>query len=193
MKGYGPAPAVTVSCKSSRAPSLEVGDDVDEASKAWMHYIDSEVRAACEHRGWASQVRRKWTSRERPVAESPLEDYEWKLIPESVGRLPDLEPSPMIDSGRYYVLWCACARARLVLQHDTEHLEPFLGPAWFISSFTEIHVGGLGGLQYALDVERQAALYAGGRLPPVPGRRGILRDILLELTGRFGPNWFALS
>ena len=60
---------------------------MNDTDEKWKTYIDREVRGACDEKGWACQVRRKWSVRGTPVSESSLEDYEWKLIP---GALPFL-------------------------------------------------------------------------------------------------------
>jgi hypothetical protein len=55
----------------------------DEASI--MSMIADEVRSFADRRGWKWQVRRAWVARERPVKESDIFDYEWKLIPHQRG------------------------------------------------------------------------------------------------------------
>ena len=65
---------------------------MDEASNKWMASIDAEVRAACEIKGWGSQIRRKWSVRDKPVSEASVDDYEWKLIPGADARLPEQIP-----------------------------------------------------------------------------------------------------
>ena len=59
-----------------------------EFDKKWLAYIDGEVRAACDEKGWAHQMRRKWAVRGKPVSDSPVDDYEWKLIPEGCTTIP---------------------------------------------------------------------------------------------------------
>ena len=54
----------------------------DEAST--MSMIADEVRKFAERKGWKWQVRRDWAVREKPVRESNIYDYEWKLIPDQV-------------------------------------------------------------------------------------------------------------
>jgi hypothetical protein len=54
--------------------------------------------------------------REKPVSESSVEDYEWKLIPS--GELPK-HPADAIDEGKYYVLRFDRRSGKFVLQHDT--------------------------------------------------------------------------
>jgi hypothetical protein len=81
------------------------------------------------------------------VSESSVEDYEWKLVPGAVARLPEQEPLDAIDEGIYYVLRLDRRAKKLVLQHDTEHCGDS-GPHFFQESFTEIQLGGLGDLDY---------------------------------------------
>jgi hypothetical protein len=163
---------------------------MDEASNKWMAYIDTEVRAACENKGWGSQIRRKWSVRDKPVPESSVDDYEWKLIPCADARLPEQEPFDGIDEGIYYVLSLDRRGSKLILQHDTVRGEPFLGPHWWLQSFTEIQLAGLG------DREYMALMLQGeqheGRLP-VPPQSGRLRDFLVDLTSRFKPNFFSIT
>ena len=79
----------------------------------WMVYIEGEVRAVCERRGWGHQIRRKWSIRETPVSESTIDDFEWKLIPGAQGRLADAPPGDF--DGEYYVLSFDRANGRFVL------------------------------------------------------------------------------
>jgi len=73
-------------------------------TKNWMAYIDTEVAAVCRSRGWGHQIRRKWSVREKPVSDSPIDDYEWKLIPGREADTPEAAPSEF-DEGTYFVLW----------------------------------------------------------------------------------------
>jgi hypothetical protein len=73
-----------------------------EIDKKWMTYIDREVRSVCDEKGWGYQIRRKWTVRDKSVSESPVDDYEWKLL-NGKGKLPDLPPTDF-DEGVYYCL-----------------------------------------------------------------------------------------
>jgi len=162
-------------------------------NQQWMAYIDTEVRAACEKKGWGSQVRRKWAVRDKPVSESSVDDYEWKLIPDARIRLSPQEPCEF-DEGVYYVLSVDLRAKKFVLQHDTAHGGSF-GPHWFQESFTEIRLAGLGlhdadymnqFLQQEVDAESP------GRVP-VPPQNGQLRDLLVNLTSRFKPNHFSIT
>ncbi len=140
-----------------------------------MAYIDGEVRAVCEAVGWGHQVRRRWSVRETPVCQSPIDDYEWKLIPGAHGKLPD---APVGDfEGRYYVLRFDKRRGRFVFQHDTLHCG-MLGPQWEQLTYTEIQPG----------VVRDEPTAPSGH-PHV----GWLRRHLLDLTTRFGLNSFCIS
>jgi len=164
---------------------------MDETSDKWMAYIDTEVRAACEKKGWGSQIRRKWSVRDKPVFESSVEDYEWKLIPGADARLPDQEPFHGIDEGTYYVLRLDRRAKKLVLQHDTEHCGDF-GPHFFQESFTEIKLGGLGDADYMRLLEQVGDSESKGRIP-VPPQNRRLRDYLVNLTSRFRPNHFSIT
>ena len=164
---------------------------MDETSNKWMAYIDTEVPAACEKKGWGSQIRRKWSVRDKPVSESSVDDYEWKLIPGADARLPEQEPFA-IDEGIYYVLSLDRRGSKLILQHDTARGEPFLGPHWWLQSFTEIQVAGLGDHEYMRLMLQVEETEHEGRLP-VPPQNGRLRDFLVDLTSRFKPNYFSIT
>src|SRR6185369_5906344 len=87
-------------------------------AKDWIAYIDAEVAAVCREKGWRHQIRRKWSARERPVSQSGVDDYEWKLIPRDRAREleappPTVTPAPSLPSqagphefeeGIYFVL-----------------------------------------------------------------------------------------
>lgn len=79
----------------------------DEA--ATKNMIDDEVRRFAERRGWRWQLRRDWKVREKPVDESDIFDYEWKLIPwdtrsrQDVSRDLRLGDTEFVE-GWYYVL-----------------------------------------------------------------------------------------
>ena len=170
---------------------------MDEASKNWMAYIDTEVRAACENKGWGSQIRRKDSVRDKPVSESSVDDYEWKLIPGADARLPAqislydmrvLTPNPSM----YYVLTLDRRGRKLILQHDTARCEPFLGPHSWLQSFTEIQLAGLGDREYMTLMLQVEETQHEGRLP-VPPQNGRLRDLLVDLTSRFKPNFFPIT
>ena len=149
-----------------------------QKDQSWMDYIDAEVRAVCEAMGWAHQVRRKWSVREIAVTESPISDYEWKLMPRA-----EVASSAADDfEGVYYVLQFDKSNGRFILQHDTAHCGIW-GPQWEASTYTEIRPTGrtwsgtLG--------EREATE---GCPPP-----GWLRDHLVDLVRRFGPNTFSVT
>lgn len=140
--------------------------------KTWAEYIDSEVRAVCERRCWGHQIRRKWSVREKPVRESPIGDYEWKLILDSTD----------LPGGRdnvYYTVSFDRSGDRFVLQHDTHHVGSW-GPHREVSTYTEIHL-----------------VHARG--PGLPGNpSGLppadwLRDHLERLVSQFGPNRYSVT
>jgi len=145
---------------------------MERDDQEWMTYIDGEVRAVCEAKGWGRQIRRKSSVRAHPVSGSGVEDYEWKLIPDELdppdGRLDDL-------SGVYYVLSFDKPNMRFVMQHDTSHCG-MLGPHWEVETYTAISRQVL-----SPDATHDDAY------PP----SGWLRDHLFELTARFRPNVFS--
>ena len=170
---------------------------MDETSSKWMAYIDTEVRAACEKKGWGSQIRRKWSVRDTPVSESSVDDYEWKLIPDADGRLPEQEPGAL-DEGIYYVLSLDRRAKKFLLQHDTVHCGDF-GPHFFQKSFTEIWLAGLGfgHADYMRSLGQVGESESKERVPVPPQngqlRDGQLRDYLVNLTSRFKPNHFSIT
>ena len=153
------------------APTLE----------SWMTYIDREVRAICSDRGWGHQIRRKSSARHKPVSHSAAADYEWKLIPDASGHLPESPPGDF--EGTYYVLSLDEPGSRFLLQHDTHHCG-IMGPHWFHETFTAIRFEGTPG-----------APPVGGRPEvesvPLPG--GWLKGHLMVLTKRFEPNVFSVT
>ena len=162
-----------------------------------MAYIDREVRGACEEKGWGYQIRRKWSVREKPVSESSIEDYEWKLIPGSAGRLPDKSPTNL-DEGTYYILQFDRSNAKLVLQHDTLWGGADVDPYWDLESYTDIRLdGGFRQLQMHREhhptIQGQVEGTEHDRLLAEPGPEGWLRDHLVELTTRFQPNQWSIS
>jgi hypothetical protein len=79
------------------------------AGKAWpsdremADYVHREARALCQRLGWTLQVRRAWTERERPVADTPDTALEWKLIPSD--RFAEREPGEWeVGGGVYYIV-----------------------------------------------------------------------------------------
>jgi hypothetical protein len=145
-----------------------------------MAYIDSEVRAVCEGKGWGHQIRRKWSVREKPVSDSPIGDYEWKLIPGAHGKLPDAPPGDF--DGEYYVLWFDKPNGRFILKHDTSHCGT-MGPHWEVETYTEIRPG-----PFTTSSAHEEPKKAGGH-PPI----GWLRDHLGRLVSCFAPNHFSVT
>ena len=157
---------------------------LQEKNDEWMTYIDGEVRSACKSKGWAHQLRRKWSVRGGAVLESPVEDYEWKIIPGASGEQPEARCSDF-DEGKYYVLSIDTSRGKFVLQHSTAHCG-LAGPHWSISTYSEIDFVAGPGPNAALDPGLQRAP---GTLPP----QGWLRDHLVYLTNQFAPNQFSIT
>ena len=147
---------------------------------AWMAYIDGEVRAVCEAKGWGHQIRRKWSVREKPVVESTIADYEWKLLPDAHGRLPDA-PDGDFD-GVYYVVSFDSSNDRFIFQHDTSH-GGAMGPHWEVETYSEIRPSPL--------MARVIAVEQG--VPRDHPSEGWLRDHLLRLIASFGPNYFSVT
>jgi hypothetical protein len=149
--------------------------EIPQTLQEWMAYTDGEVRAVCEQRGWGHQVRRRWAAREKPVAESTIEDYEWKLFPGSPGPHQPMADSGDCDEGVYYVLGFSTVDHCWLFQHDTHHAGNF-GRHRSMSTFTRIQVDGVLGMTSQLVDERNQ-----------------LRDYLVDLVDRFGPNTFSLT
>jgi hypothetical protein len=185
----------------------------EPVAKDWIAYIEAEVAAACREKGWRHQIRRKWSARERPVSESGVDDYEWKLIPrdrarESEAPPPTVTPAPSLPSqagpnefeeGIYFVLGFDSVRRTFVLQHDTSHCG-VLGDHWCTSTYTEIHLPDEWPTAHEVEPRVMVAGYfvivppsqfesdePGDRLPPP----GLLRRFLLDLTSRHEPNYFS--
>ncbi len=185
---------------------------LDEDRK-WMTYINDEVRAACMAKGWGYQMRRKWSVRDKPVSESPIDDYQWKLIPDADGELQEA-PNHGFDEGTYYVLSLERSKeaedpqtmamlgdseghpGKFILQHDTAHYGE--GPHWNLTSYTEIHLfrGPGTGPGTVNEYLRLIAQVQGSQLErrlSDPPPRGWLRGYLVDLTTRFGPNHFSIT
>jgi hypothetical protein len=139
-----------------------------------MEYVYREVREACQVKSWGQQIRRNQSVRHKPVAQSGIEDYEWKLIPGATGELTQpTADSPDYD-GTYYVLSVDKRAGKFVLQHDTYHLGMW-GAHFEESTYTEIRIGPF-------------LRHMNEGLPA-----GWLRDHLLSLVDRFGPNEFSIT
>ena len=174
----------------------KTSDSDDSKNDEWMAYIDHEVRDVCREKGWGHQIRRKTSAREKPVCQSPVDDYEWKLIPGARGELPEAAWDTF-DEGIYYVLSFDCSAAKFVLQHDTAHCGDW-GLHFMWNTYTEIQWIVPSSLQ---EEAHQAAKILGGasrvtelvtdinRPPP----EGFLRDHILALISRFGPNHFSIT
>jgi hypothetical protein len=153
---------------SGHGPTLPAQDD------PWMAYIQSEVVAMCAGKGWAHRIRRREEAREKPVAASRLEDYEWKLV-------PGAGPGAASDGyeGTYYVLRLA-PTGRFELLHDNVKAGDLDNLTWLTNTATEFGPF--------------AAAFGGdpGR-PSAPPPQGWLARMLEFLTGRFQPNTFSYT
>jgi|SRR5690242_17140024 len=160
-----------------------------EEDQIWMSYIDAEVRATCETKSWRHQVRRKWSAREKPVAESLLDDYEWKLIP---GTFYELAKSvaEAFEEGNYYVLSFDRPTSRFILEHDTSHADAQDEPE--IETYTAVRWSGF--MPLSLDMMSRIARGEEPTPEPLPYPPvGWLREHLLGLVTRFGPNSFSIT
>jgi hypothetical protein len=147
----------------------------------WMVYIDAELRAVCEAKGWRHQIRRKESVREKPVGKSTVDDYEWKLVPTVQEKLPDTRPEDW--QGTYYVLSFDRANRSFLLQHDTSHCG-MMGPHWERETHTTIRWN-----PFTLRLSREARTRPAPAFPPA----GWLRNHLEELITRFDPNSFSAT
>lgn len=68
------------------------------------------------------------------MSESPLDDYEWKLIPRE-GATPVVAEDAGYE-GLYYVLRFDTSRGRFVFQHDTWHFGHY-GLHWGVETYSE--------------------------------------------------------
>jgi hypothetical protein len=150
-----------------------------ERKRKWMVYIDAEVAGVCRKKGWGQQIRRKWAVREKPVADSPIDDYEWKLLPEGGAAASEAAPRDIeIDEGTYFVLGYDSHNRKFVLQHDTDRCGDW-GDHWLTCTYTELNV--------PFDLWRVPG--EPDQLPP----KGWLERLLADLTTRFSPNHFSIT
>ncbi len=140
----------------------------------WMAYIQAEVVAACKEKGWGHQIRRREEVREKPVAASGLEDYEWKLVPGAGGRSAD-------DGyeGTYYVLRLKPTGV-FELLHDNFKAGDIDNLGWLMNTATEF-------------VPRHDANSSDPGKPSATPPKGWLTEMLLHLTARFGPNTYSFT
>ncbi len=162
--------------------------ELAELDRNWMAYITAEVHSACEKKGWRDQIRRKWSVRDKPVSQSMVGDYEWKLVLDISEDIPQPQPNGF-DEGIYYVLSFDIHRGRFVFQHDTARCGSS-GPHWALASFTHIELGA-GDYAYC---ERLLQVGAGPEGPYIVlPEDGWLQDVLIDLTSRFNPNQFSYT
>lgn len=139
----------------------------------WMTFLDAEIAAVCEPQGWGRQVRRKWSVREKPVADSPIADYEWKLIPNSPGLQPPIHGRDS-DEGCFYVFGIDTARRMFSVLHDTFHVGD-ISISRCLTTSTE----------FSFDAVQHSP-----ERKPGPWQ---LRDFVLAIVGRSHPNSFSLT
>ena len=87
-----PAPRVS---ESGYSPPQVLDDE------SLMNLISSEIKKVCQKTGMSWQLRRGWNVREKPVEQSTLSDYQWKIIP--TNGLPQYQQKkePLISGERY--------------------------------------------------------------------------------------------
>ena len=148
-------------------------DSAQPSREEWMAYIHKEMAAVCAQRGWRQQLRRAWECREKPVATSGIEDYEWKIV---VAGRTDLDDAGDHDLDRFYVLRLDPVNRTFRLLHDNDTSWGTDLPRLF---FDRRHC--------TTSTELPITFKAG--LPPA----GTLATAILELTERFNPNFFSTS
>ena len=149
---------------------------MSERDQRVLEYVEREVRGCCEARGMGHQIRRAWNVREKPVAESGLADYEWKLIPDSSSN----RQNDGDYEGRYFVLSIDPAMECLWFQHDTFHVGHAGDDHRKWQTFTKIAFRPFSGTRSE-----------DGRNEVAP--RGWLSETLATLTKRFNPNVFSYT
>ena len=65
-----------------------------------MNLITSEIKRVCQKTGMSWQLRRGWNVREKPVEQSTLSDYQWKIIPKN-GDQYQSDENPLIPGEHY--------------------------------------------------------------------------------------------
>jgi hypothetical protein len=156
-----------------------------DGDSAWRDYIAREARAACNATSCALQVRRKWEVREKPVALSSVDDYEWKLIPNSRGVLPEAHDGDF--EGRYFVLCFRRESGLFVFQHNTHH-GGSLGPNWDLRTFTEIDFKSA-----CRRPENKRENDPMSSPPPYRLRAGWLCEHIVHLVSTTEPNTFSVT
>ena len=89
-----------------------------------MDLITSEVKKLCLEMGMAWQIRRKWDVREKPVDQSTISDYEWKIIPIVEPNGSTFSPGENVSEdfveGSYYLLFVK--ESQIFLEHSGRHV-----------------------------------------------------------------------
>ena len=135
----------------------------------WMAYLQQELGTACEQLNLHFQIRRSRRVREKPVAESTIDDYEWKPIPAVRGRFSAADS----EEGTYYVFSVDTNEGVLRLQHDTHH-------------------AGVAGRHLWLETFTTFPMAATLRGAASPGEMA-LRNFVVDIVGRFEPNIFSCT
>ena len=107
----------------------------------WMDFVTASVRNFTESVGWTYQIRRSWLAREKPVSESDISDYEWKIIPSlddiearggnrevwSFQKIPssdEVVTSEPFGDGLYYTLRPSLTMMSFFLEHSNDRTSP---------------------------------------------------------------------
>ena len=138
-----------------------------------MAYIHEEMAEVCAQRGWRQQLRRAWDCREKPVAASGIEDYEWKIV---VAGRTDGDGAMDRDLDRFYLLRLDPVNRRFRLLHDNDYSWGTDMPRLYFD------------LRYCTTSTELPIPFESG-LPPAR----TLATAILELTERFTPNFFSTS
>lgn len=98
-----------------------------------MNLISSEIKKVCQKTGMSWQLRRGWNVREKPVEQSTLSDYQWKIIPPGGDEYQTSENPLMpgehydkeISFGAYYLIFTR--NGELFFEHSGSYVG-ILGP-----------------------------------------------------------------
>lgn len=98
-----------------------------------MNLISSEIKKVCQKTGMSWQLRRGWNVREKPVEQSTLSEYQWKIIPPGGDKyqtsenplVPGEHYDKEISFGAYYLIFTR--NGELFFEHSGSYVG-ILGP-----------------------------------------------------------------
>lgn len=105
--------------ESGYSPPQVLDDD------SLMDLITSAIKKVCQETGMSWQLRRNWSVREKPVDQSTISDYQWKIIPKNGIYQYESEKNPLvpgehheneIHDGQYYLVFVK--NGELFFQHS---------------------------------------------------------------------------